>query len=398
MNIPFSPPDITQLEIDAVSDTLRSGWITTGPKTKRFEQEISACCGTPRSVCLSSATAAMELTLRLLEIGPSDEVITSAYTYTASASVICHVGARPVLVDTAPGSYHLDPDAVSRAVTSRTKAILPVDIAGIPCDYEQFIGIAQRRKGLFRAASPQQKALGRAAVIADAAHSFGSSRGGVPSGALADFSCFSFHAVKNLTTGEGGAVTWRAREEWDDAELYRQLQLLSLHGQSRDALAKNAPGAWEYDILLPGYKYNMTDVAASIGLAQLERYPSILARRRQLIERYDRAFAGLDVELLPHFTDAYTSNGHLYPVRLTGRDEAARNRVIELLARDGVAANVHYKPLPLLTAYRKLGYDAASFPNALALYENEVTLPLFSSMTDEQQDYVIDRFCIALRG
>ena len=387
-NIPFSPPDIGQAEIDAVAEVLRSGWITTGPKTKEFEREIAAYCGTPRAVCLNSATACMELTLRLFGIGPGDEVITSAYTYTASASVIAHVGAKIVLVDTAPGSYEMDYDALERAVTSRTKAVIPVDVGGILCDYERISSIVEEKKALFSPSNALQSQLGRVLVLADAAHSFGAQRHGRRSGVFADFTSFSFHAVKNLTTAEGGAVTWRGDLGLDSEAVYKQYQLMSLHGQSKDALSKDRLGGWEYDIVAPLYKCNMTDIMAAIGLVQLRRYPDLLAKRRRLVELYNGLLAGRGVETAPHIREDGTSSFHLYLTRLTGKSEAERNTVIEAMAREGVAANVHYKPLPLLTAYRNLGFDIKDYPNALAQYQNELTLPLYSTLTEENAEQV----------
>ena len=398
MKVPFSPPDITQLEIDEVVDTLKSGWITTGPKTKRFEHALARYCGTPKAVCLNSATAALELTLRLFGIKAGDEVITSAYTYTASASVVCHVGASLVLVDTAPDSFEMDYEALARAITPRTKAIIAVDIGGVPCRYEQIFDILKRKSLLFTPKNPLQRAMGRVLLIADAAHSFGATRGGKPCGALADFTCFSFHAVKNLTTGEGGALTWRAHEGLNNEALYRSFQILSLHGQSKDALAKNQIGAWEYDILSPAYKCNMTDLAAAIGIAQLKRYPAILERRHELILRYNSALLAPNVAPLLHRGGGFCSSGHLYMVRLCGKDKAFRNAVISQMAACEIATNVHYKPLPMHTAYRALGFDIESFPNARKTYESEITLPLFSTMTDEQQGFVIKAFLHATQG
>lgn len=385
-NIPFSPPDITQAEIDAVTEVLRSGWITTGPKTKEFERRIAEFCGTNRAVCLNSATACLEMALRLFGIGPGDEVITSAYTYTASASVIAHVGAKIVLVDTAPGSYEMDYDALERAVTSRTKAVIPVDLGGILCDYPRIFSIVEEKRVLFQPANDLQKQLGRALVLADAAHSFGARRGEKRSGSFADVSSFSFHAVKNLTTAEGGAVTWRGDLGLDDEAVYKQFQLMSLHGQSKDALAKERLGGWEYDITAPLYKCNMTDIMAAIGLVQLERYPKLLDRRRSLVELYNSLLAGQGVEWAPHLREGERSSFHLYLTRLTGRSMAERNAVIEAMAREGVAANVHYKPLPLLTAYRNLGFDIKDYPNALAQFQNELTLPLYSTLTPENAE------------
>ena len=395
-NIPFSPPDIGQAEIDAVAEVLRSGWITTGPKTKEFEREIAAYCGTPRAVCLNSATACMELTLRLFGIGPGDEVITSAYTYTASASVIAHVGARIVLVDTAPGSYEMNYAALEAAVTPRTKAVIPVDVGGILCNYERIFSIVEEKKTLFTPANTLQSQLGRVLVLADAAHSFGACREGARSGSFADFTSFSFHAVKNLTTAEGGAVTWRGDLGLDNEAVYKQYQLMSLHGQSKDALAKDRLGGWEYDIVEPLYKCNMTDIMAAIGLVQLRRYPELLAKRRRLVELYNGLLAGRGVEFAPHIREEETSSFHLYLTRLTGRSMEERNAVIEAMAREGVASNVHYKPLPLLTAYRNLGFDIKDYPNALAQYQNELTLPLYSALAEEDAERAAEALLGAL--
>lgn len=394
MNIPFSPPDITEEEIREVTEALRSGWITTGPKTKEFEQKIAEFTHTSKAVCLNSATACMELALHLLGIGPGDEVITSAYTYSASASVIIHTGARPVLVDTAPGSYHMDYDQLEEAVTERTKAIIPVDIAGVMCDYERILAIAERKRALFHPKNPLQEAFGRIIVLADAAHAFGASRHGKLCGQAADFTSFSFHAVKNLTTAEGGALVWRnlpgeARAAgMDDEWIYRQLMLLSLHGQSKDALAKTEPGAWEYDIVMPAYKCNMTDIMAAIGLAQLKRYPGMLKRRRELLDQYGEMLSGLPIEILRHDGPDSSSSRHLCLARLTGKSEDFRNRLIKEMAKQGVAANVHYKPLPMHTAYQKLGFDIKDYPNAFHQYENEITLPLHTRLTDEEMEYI----------
>ena len=396
--IPFSPPDMSQVEIDAVAKVLRSGWITTGPNTKKFEREIAAYCGTERAVCLNSATACMELTLRLFGIGPGDEVITSAYTYTASASVIAHVGAKIVLVDSAPDSYEMDYDALATAVTPRTKAVIPVDVGGILCNYQRIYSIVEEKMALFTPKNDLQRQLGRILVLADAAHSFGAYRGGAQSGTFADFTSFSFHAVKNLTTAEGGAVTWRRDLGLDGEDIYKRFMLMSLHGQSKDALAKDRLGAWEYDIVAPLYKCNMTDIMAAIGLAQLERYPEMLKKRYALVEKYESLLAGLDVETPPHLTMEGKSSCHLYMVRLQGLSEGERNEVIESMAREGVASNVHYKPLPLLTAYKNMGFDIRDYPNALARYQNEVTLPLYSTLTEENVERVVQTLLDALCG
>ena len=392
MNIPFSPPDITESEIQEVAAALRSGWITTGPRTKELERQVAAYCGTERAVCLNSQTACAEMALRLLEIGPGDEVITSAYTYTASASIIDHVGATIILVDTQADSFEMDYDKVEAAITEKTKAIIPVDLGGVPCDYDRLLAIAERKKGLFRPASELQKAIGRVAIMADTAHSFGASRKGVPAGSLADFSSFSFHAVKNFTTAEGGALTWNTIDGVDNDAIYKQLQLLSLHGQSKDALAKTQLGAWEYDIVGPWFKCNMTDVAAAMGLSQMKRYGAMLARRKEIISRYDAAFRPLGVETLEHYTEQYQSSGHLYLSRIPGITAEQRNEIIIKMAEKGVACNVHYKPLPMHTAYKKLGFDIADFPNAYAHFANEISLPLHTCLTDEQVDYVIDQY------
>ncbi|MDK2901606.1 MAG: hypothetical protein PWR14_510 [Thermosediminibacterales bacterium] len=392
MKIPFSPPDISQLEIDEVVHTLKSGWITTGPKTKLFEKKIAEYCNTSKAVCLNSATAAMEMTLRLLGIGEGDEVITSAYTYTASASVIHHVGAKIVLVDTAKDSFHIDYEQLEQAITEKTKAIIPVDIAGVMCDYDRVFEAVNRKKDLFKPSNKIQKAIGRVAVIADAAHSFGATYKGKQSGEVADFTCFSFHAVKNLTTAEGGAVTWRDIPGIDNEEIYKKFMLLSLHGQSKDALAKTKLGAWEYDIVYPAYKCNMTDIMASLGLAQLQRYSEILERRKQIIEMYDKALLSDKVDALKHYGDDFSSSGHLYLVRLLGKDEAYRNKVIEKMAEKGIATNVHYKPLPMHTAYKNLRFDIKDYSNAFDMYKNEITLPLHTLLTYEQVEYVIDSF------
>ena len=399
MNIPFSPPDITEAEINEVADALRSGWITTGPKTKRFEKEIAQFCqteGAPSltAVALGSATACMEMTLRVMGIGPGDEVITTAYTYTATCSVICHVGATPVLVDTLPGSFDMDPAQVEAAITEKTKAVICVDLAGIVYPYyQEIMEITERKKSLFTPDSDRQRAFGRILVMADAAHAFGAAHGGRKAGEIADFTCFSFHAVKNLTTAEGGAVTWPERDGIDNEELYHEFMLLSLHGQSKDALAKTKLGAWEYDVVAPYYKCNMTDIMASIGLAQLKRYPELLRRRKEIIQRYDEAFKELDVTVLEHYTEKTHSSGHLYLVRMNGKTREESNEVITRMAEAGIAANVHYKPLPMMTAYKNMGFDITDFPNAFRQFENEITLPLHTCLTDEQVKYVINTFC-----
>ena len=392
-NIPFSPPDMSDAEIEMVAEALRSGWITTGPKTKEFEQLIAMCCGTEKAVCLNSATACMESILRALGVGPGDEVITSAYTYTATASITCHVGAKVVMVDTKPGSFEMDYDKMADAITERTKVVIPVDLAGIVCDYDKIFEVVESKKYLFKPANDIQNAYGRVIVMADAAHAFGARRNGKMCGAIADFTSFSFHAVKNLTTAEGGALTWVNREGLDNNTLYKQFQLLSLHGQNKDALAKTQLGAWEYDIIAPFYKCNMTDIMAAVGLVQFARYPKLLARRKEIIERYNKGLAKLPAEALTHFDDTVTSSGHLYLVRLTGKGEEYRNDIITRMAENGVACNVHFKPLPMHTAYKNLGFHIEDFPNAYEMYHNEITLPLHTCLTDEQADYVIDTFC-----
>ena len=390
--IPFSPPDLTNREIKLVSEALRSGWITTGPKTKEFEQRIAETCHTERAVCLNSATAALELTLRLLGIGPDDEVLVPAYTYTASASVILHVGAKPVMIDSQSDSIEMNYDLLAAAITSKTKAVIAVDLAGCICDYERIFQAVEQKKALFQPANDLQRLYNRIIVIADSAHAFGASRDGKMAGEIADFTSFSFHAVKNLTTAEGGAVTWRNREGLDSEKIYHQLQLFSLHGQNKDALAKTQLGAWEYDIIGPWYKCNMTDIMSAIGLGQLERYPALLARRREIIEHYNRGLSDLDVRVLPHFVDRHVSSGHLYITRLTGFTREQCNRVITMLAERGIATNVHYKPLPMMTAYKALGFDIKDFPNAFRHFENEITLPLHTLLTDEEVDYIIKCF------
>lgn len=401
-NIPFSPPDMSDAEVQEVSEALRSGWITTGPKTKEFEHLISLCCQTARTdadgkplhttACLNSATACMELALRVLGIGEGDEVIVPAYTYTATASSVCHVGARPVLVDCAPGSFEMDYDRLADAITERTKAVMPVDLGGIVAGYDKVFAAVEAKRGLFRPSNDIQRAIGRCAVIADAAHAFGAMWHGRMCGEIADFTSFSFHAVKNLTTAEGGALTWRAIDGVDDETIYHQLQLLSLHGQNKDALAKTRLGAWEYDIIGTWYKCNMTDIMAGIGLAQLKRYPEMLRRRRQLIEKYNVALAPYAVTVLDHYGNDHSSSGHLYLARLDGVTAEQRNDVIIRMAERGIACNVHYKPLPMMTAYKAMGYDIKDYPNAYAQYQNEVTLPLHTRLSDDDVDYILDNF------
>lgn len=399
MKIPFSPPDVGEAEIQQVVDALRSGWITTGPKTKELERRVAQFCHTSRAVCLNSATAALELTLHQLGIGPGDEVITCAYTYTASASVVCHVGAKLVLVDCQPDSFEMDYDALENAITEKTKAIIPVDIGGKVCDYDRIFAIVEKKKSLFTPSDNKiQQALGRVAVVADAAHAFGARWHGKMCGEIADFTAFSFHAVKNFTTAEGGAVVWRDLDGIDNEELYKNYMLLSLHGQSKDALAKTQLGAWEYDIVITGYKCNMTDIMAGIGLAQMQRYPELLQRRREIIGRYDAVMDTLPVSVLRHYGEDFASSGHLYLVRLNGKDEQYRNDFIVKMAQRDVATNVHYKPLPMHTAYKALGFDIKDYPNAFRMYQNEITLPLHTLLTDEQVEYVLDSFVSILKG
>ena len=392
MNIPFSPPDISEKEIEAVSEALRSGWITTGPRTKELERQMAEFTGTKRGACLNSATACMETALRLFGIGAGDEVIVPAYTYTASASVVCHVGATLKLIDVQEGTYHLDYDELEAAITEKTKAVIPVDIAGVMVDYDKIRAILESKKALFKPANAYQEALGRVLILADSAHGYGASRNGHKSGQCADFTSFSFHAVKNFTTGEGGGLVWRELDGIDDEEIYKKIMLMSLHGQSKDALAKTKLGAWEYDIIAPLYKCNMTDITAAIGLAQMTRYEGMLARRKQMINMYTECIKADDVECLCHYTDEYSSSGHLFLTRLLGRDVEDRNQFIIRMAEAGIATNVHYKPLPMHTAYKQLGFDIKDFPKSFEMYHNEVTLPLHTNLTDEQIEYVIENF------
>lgn len=407
MNIPFSPPDINEEEIESVAAVLRSGWITTGPKTKEFEKRIAQYCGTKTAVCLNSATAAMELTLRVLGIGEGDEVIVPAYTYTATASVVCHVGARLVLVDASENSFEMDYEKLEAAITEKTKVIIPVDLAGVLCDYKKIFEIVEKKRFLFHPANKIQKVFGRIVVMADSAHGFGAfqwkdKKQKEMSGTIADFTCFSFHAVKNLTTGEGGAVTWKARNNLDSQEIYKKYMLLSLHGQSKDALAKTQIGAWEYDIIAPYYKCNMTDIMAAIGVEQLKRYEELLTCRRRLVQRYDEAMKGWNrthtrkIHCLSHITDEKMSSCHLYLLRIDGLDEQGRNKVIQRMAEEGIATNVHYKPLPMLTAYKNQGFKIENYSNAYALYKNEITLPLHTKLTKKEVDYIIEHLFKAL--
>lgn len=404
MNIKFSPPDITEKEIHEVAEALRSGWITTGPRTKKLEKNIAAWLGvsapedgTPNCVCLNSQTACAEMALRVLGLEPGDEVITSAYTYTATAAVVDHIGAKLVLIDTQKDSLEMDYDAVEAAVTEKTKAIIPVDLGGVPCDYDRLFAIAERKKNLFTPKGKIQKALGRVAIMADAAHSFGAVYHGKMIGSVADFSSFSFHAVKNFTTAEGGALTWRTLPGIDNGEIYKQLQLLSLHGQNKDALAKTQLGAWEYDIIGTWYKCNMTDVAAAIGLVQFERYPGLLSRRKEIIEKYNAALLPLGVKVLPHYTAEHASSGHLYITRISGITAEERNEIIIKMAEEGVACNVHYKPLPMHTAYKNLGFNIENYPNAYAQFANEITLPLHTCLTDDEVGYVVEKYTEILK-
>ena len=392
MNIPFSPPDISEKEIEEVVNALKSGWITTGPKTKEFEKRISAYCGTDKTDCLSAATTALEMTLRLLGIGKGDEVIVPAYTYTASCSVICHVGATPVMIDSQKDREEMDYSLVLDAITDKTKAIIPVDIAGILCDYEKLYEVIESKKDLFNPSNELQEAYNRIIVVEDCAHGFGAIQNGKKAGALADFTCFSFHAVKNLTTAEGGAVTWKSHENIDNEAIYKKYQILSLHGQTKDALEKTQKGSWEYDILIPAYKCNMTDIQAGIGLGQLERYDSMLKRRHEIIKKYDEGFKDSKIITPIHVTDNATSSGHLYLTRIEGISLEERNEIIIKMEEAGISTNVHYKPLPLLTAYKNLGFDIEDYPNAYALFENEISLPIYSKLSDEEVDYIIENF------
>jgi dTDP-4-amino-4,6-dideoxygalactose transaminase len=392
MTIPFSPPDITIQEVQEVTAALLSGWITTGARTKQFEGKIAEMCGVEKAVCLNSATACLESILQILHIGSGDEVITTPYTYTATASVICHVGAKIRFVDTQKDSLEMDYEKMAECINERTKAIISVDIAGVPCNYDKIIAVAESKKALFHPENEIQEAIGRVAVIADSAHAFGAQWRDKKVGAVADFTAFSFHAVKNLTTGEGGALTWRNISGIDNNSLYREFQLLSLHGQNKDALERSEQNTWEYDIIYPGFKRNMTDITAAIGLVQIKRYPDMLARRKELITHYNEVLKDENVRVLSHFTDEYTSSGHLYLVRLLGRTSEERNKIIRDMASRGIATNVHFKPLPMMTAYKQMGFNINDFPNAYHLYENEITLPLYTKLTDEQVDYLLKNF------
>ena len=391
-NIPFSPPDISDGETNEVIDTLKSGWITTGPKTKELERRLSEFTNTPKTVCLNSATAALELTLRVLGIGEGDEVIVPAMTYTASCSVIYHVGAKAVIVDIAEDGHEMDYDALADAITENTKAVIPVDLAGIPCDYDRIFEVVESKKHLFKANSEYQEKLGRVAVVADGAHALGSTYKGKKIGSVADFTTFSFHAVKNFTTAEGGSVTWKQNENFDNEELYREYQIYSLHGQTKDALAKTKAGSWEYDIVIPGYKCNLTDIAASIGLVQLDRYPKLLERRDNIISQYNKGFEGTRITALSHSSEDYKSCGHLYITHVEGATFEQRGEIIVKMAERGISCNVHYKPLPLLTVYKNLGFDIENYPNAYNYYVKEITLPLHTRLSDEDVAVIIENF------
>lgn len=393
MNISFSPPDMSDMEIQEVADTIKSGWITTGPKTKELERQIAKYVGVNRCVCLNSQTACGEMALRVLGIGAGDEVIVPAYTYSASASIVDHVGAKIVFVDVQEGCLEIDYDKMEAAITEKTKAIIPVDLGGVPCDYDKIFAIVEKKKALFQPNNEIQKAIGRVAVCADTAHAFGASWHGKMCGSIADFSSFSFHAVKNFTTAEGGALTWRTIPGIDDEDIYHKLQLLSLHGQSKDALAKTKLGAWEYDIVGPWFKCNMTDIMAGIGLAQMKRYPGMLARRKEIIARYDAAFKPLGIDVLDHYNDNHQSSGHLYITRIPGAGLEERQEIIVKMAEAGIATNVHYKPLPMMTAYKNLGFDIKDYPNAYKRFVNEITLPLHTCLTDEEVEYIIENYC-----
>lgn len=391
-NIPFSPPDMTEAEVKEVSEAILSGWITTGPRTKELERQIAAYVGVNKAVCLNSQTACAEMALRILGIGEGDEVIVPAYTYTASASIVCHVGAKLIFVDIQQDSLEMDYDAVAAAITPKTKAIIPVDLAGVPCDYNRLMTIVESKRDIFCAANDIQKAIGRIAICADAAHSFGASKNGQMVGSIADFSSFSFHAVKNFTTAEGGALTWKSIPGIEDEEIYRMVQLFSLHGQSKDALAKTKLGAWEYDIIGPWYKCNMTDIMAALGLVQMKRYPQMLQRRKEIIQRYDQALKAIGVEVLNHYSEIHQSSGHLYITRIPNITIEQRQTIIEQMAERGIATNVHYKPLPMMTAYKNMGFDILNYPNAYAHFANEITLPLHTRLTDEEIEYIISNY------
>lgn len=391
-NIKFSPPDISEEDISAITEVLRSGWITTGPKTKLFEKKIADFCKTDRAVALNSATACLEMTLRLLGIGPGDEVITSAYTYSASCSVICHVGATPVLVDTAKNSFEMDYEKLTETITPKTKAIIPVDLGGVMCDYKKIFEVVENKKSIFKPSNNIQKKIGRIVVLADGAHSFGAEQYGKKSGSVADFTCFSFHAVKNLTTAEGGAVTWKTFSGLNNEEIYKSYMLLSLHGQNKDALAKTKMGSWEYDIIWPAYKCNMTDIMAALGLSQLSRYPKMLERRYEIVKIYNEGLKDENVQVLPHLTENSKSSCHLYITRLLGKSLEYRNKFIIKMGEKGITANVHYKSLPMFTAYKNMGFDIKNYPNAYEMYKNEITLPLHTLLTNNEVDYIVKTY------
>lgn len=397
-NIPFSPPDMTEEEVAEVKEAILSGWITTGPKTKEFERQVAEYCNVNRAVCLNSQTACAEMALRVLGVGEGDEVIVPAYTYTATASVVCHVGAELKMIDVQKDSLEMDYDSMEEAITERTKVIIPVDLGGVPCNYDKIFEIVEKKKSLFRPQNQIQEAMGRISVNADAAHAFGANRHGKMIGSIADFTSFSFHAVKNLTTAEGGALAWKSIQGIDDEEIYKKLQLLSLHGQSKDALAKTQLGAWEYDVVGPWYKCNMTDIMAGIGLAQLKRYSGMLERRQEIIKKYDAAFRSLGVETLPHYTESHLSSGHLYITRVPGITLEQRQEIIVEMAEAGIACNVHYKPLPMMTAYKDLGFNIKEYPNAYERFVNEITLPLHTKLSDEEVEYVIEKYCEIVKG
>lgn len=392
VNIPFSPPDITEAEINEVCEALRSGWITTGPRTKEFERRIAEFCGTEKAACLNSATAALELNLRVLGIGEGDEVIVPAYTYTASASAVAHVGAKIIFIDCTPDSFEMDYALMEAAINERTKAVIPVDLAGVVCDYDKIFASVENKKHLFNPANDIQRAIGRVAVVADCAHALGAVKDGKKAGQIADFSSFSFHAVKNLTTAEGGAATWKSIPGIDNDKLYQQYMLYSLHGQSKDAFSKTQAGSWEYDIIGPWYKCNMTDITAAIGLKQLERYPDLIQRRKEIILKYNEMCDSLGITYLSHCSEKHSSSGHLYITRIPGINEETRNSIITEMAERGIACNVHYKPLPMMTAYKNLGYDIADFPNAYRYFLNEITLPLHTRLTDEEVSIICENF------
>lgn len=392
MNIPFSPPDITDLEVQYVTETLLSGWITTGSKVKEFEQKLADYCKMPKMVCLNSATVCLEGILRILGIGEGDEVIVPAYTYTATASPVAHVGARIIIVDTQKDSFEMDYEKMEAAITERTKAVIPVDIGGVLCDYDKAFEAVKRKVDLFRPSNPIQKAMGRIAVVADSAHGFGATRNGKQAGTMADFTSFSFNAVKNLSAAEGGGITWRTIDGIDNDSMYKEFMLYSLHGQNKDAMAKAQLGGWEYDIISLGYKCNLTNIMAALGLAQLERYPSFLARRREIVERYDANLKDSGIQCMQHFFENCSSSAHLYLVRIPGANEERRNQIITRMAEEGIATNVHYKPLPMMSAYKELGFQISDYPNAFHQYENEISLPIYTTLTNEQVDYICENF------